>query len=68
MTNEQMVVQTNKFIAALVAHKTYLESLSEDFVESLRGYNVEGVIEDIEHDIFRLECSLEGKKWVWGRW
>lgn len=59
MTNEQMVAQVNELIAALVAHKTYLESLPEDFVESLRGYNVEGVIEDIEHDIFKLECSLE---------
>jgi len=57
--NEQMVVQVNELIAALVAHKEYLQSLPEDFVESLKGFNVEGVIEDVENDIFKLECTLE---------
>lgn len=61
MTNEQIVEQVEEVVGHLLDLKTLLRRLDKKTLQLLQeqGYNVEGVIENIDQDIFVIEGVYE---------
>ena len=61
MTNEQIVEQVEEVVGHLLDLKTLLRRLDKKTLQLLQdqGYNVEGVIESIDQDIFVIEGVYE---------
>ena len=61
MTNEQIVEQVEEVVGHLLDLKTLLRRLDKKTLQLLQeqGYNVDGVIENIDQDIFVIEGVYE---------
>jgi len=61
MTNEQIVEQVEEVVGHLLDFKTLLRRLDKKTLQLLQeqGYNVDGVIENIDDDIFVIEGVYE---------
>ena len=61
MTNEQIVEQVEEVVGHLLDLKTLLIRLDKKTLQLLQeqGYNVDGVIENIDQDIFVIEGVYE---------
>ena len=61
MTNEQIVEQVEEVVGHLLDWKTLLRRLDKKTLQLLQeqGYNVDGVIENIDQDIFVIEGVYE---------
>lgn len=61
MTNEQIVEQVEEVVGHLLDFQTILRRLDKKTLQLLQdqGYNVEGVIENIDQDIFVIEGVYE---------
>ena len=61
MTNEQIVEQVEEVVGHLLDLKTLLRRLDKKTLQLLQdqGYNIEGVIENIDQDIFVIEGVYE---------
>jgi hypothetical protein len=61
MTNEQIVEQVEEVVGHLLDLKTLLRRLDKKTLQLLQeqGYNVDGVIENIDDDIFVIEGVYE---------
>lgn len=67
MTNEQIVEQVEEVVGHLLDLKTLLRRLDKKTLQLLQdqGYNVEGVIENIDQDIFVIEGVYEELEEGW---